>query len=102
MGVAQEIWQAFIAAHPEVTKGHLSLEKVNQKMAAFTQARNQRPQPDFEGLTPQGVLWLNGRIYTLRNEKCSYNSPYTVYQTVIKKGVENLSRKSAFLINQEG
>ncbi|GAB4043183.1 hypothetical protein [Spirosoma jeollabukense] len=53
MGVAQEIWQAFIAAHPEVTKGHLSLEEVNQKMTAFTQARNQQPQPDFEGLSPQ-------------------------------------------------
>ena len=53
MGVAQEIWQAFIAAHPEVTKGHLPLEEVNQKMAAFTQARNQQPQPDFEGLSPQ-------------------------------------------------
>ena len=53
MGVAQEIWQAFIAAHPEVAKGHLSLEEVNQKMTAFTQARNQQPQPDFEGLSPQ-------------------------------------------------
>ena len=53
MGVAQEIWQAFIAAHPEVTKGHLSMEKVNQKMAAFTQSRNQQPHPDFEGLSPE-------------------------------------------------
>lgn len=53
MGVAQEIWQAFIAAHPEVAKGHLPLEEINQKMAAFTQARNQQPQPDFEGLSPQ-------------------------------------------------
>lgn len=53
MGIAQEIWQAFITAHPEVTKGHLSLEEVNRRMNAFTQARNQQPHPDFEGLSPQ-------------------------------------------------
>ncbi|RAJ90832.1 hypothetical protein LX87_05461 [Larkinella arboricola] len=53
MGVAYEIWQAFLTAHPEVTQGHLSLEEVNQKMAAFMQARNQQPLPDFEGLSPQ-------------------------------------------------
>jgi hypothetical protein len=51
MGVAQEIWQAFISAHPEVAKGNLSLEEVNQKMAAFVQTRNQQPQADFEGLS---------------------------------------------------
>lgn len=58
MGVAQEIWQAFIAAHPEVAKGHLSMEEVNQKMAAFTQVRNQQPQPDFDGLSPQQMHGL--------------------------------------------
>ncbi|GAB2563245.1 hypothetical protein [Spirosoma areae] len=60
MGVAQDIWQAFLAAHPEVTKGKLSLEEVNRKMAAFTQARNQQPHPDFEGFSPQQMhLLLN-------------------------------------------
>lgn len=58
MGVAQEIWQAFIAAHPEAAEGHLSVEEVNQKMAAFTQARNQQPQLDFEGLSPQQMHLL--------------------------------------------
>ena len=58
MGVAQEIWQAFLSAHPEVAKGHLPLKEVNQKMAAFTQARNQQPQPDFEGLSPQQMHFL--------------------------------------------
>ena len=53
MGVAQQIWQDFISANPEVATGHLSLQEVNQKMAAFTQARNQQPLPDFEGLSPQ-------------------------------------------------
>lgn len=53
MGVADEIWQAFLTAHPEIAQGRLSLEQVNQKMAAFMQARNQQPHPDFEGLSPQ-------------------------------------------------
>ena len=58
MGVAQEIWQAFIRAHPEATNGQLSLEEVNQKMAAFTQARNQQPYPDFEGFSPEQMHTL--------------------------------------------
>jgi hypothetical protein len=53
MGVADEIWQAFLTAHPEVARGHLSVEEINQKVAAFMQARNQEPLPDFEGLSPQ-------------------------------------------------
>ena len=58
MGVAHEIWQAFITAHPEAAKGRLSLEEVNQKMATFIQARNQQPQLDFEGLSSQQVHML--------------------------------------------
>ncbi|WP_345271112.1 hypothetical protein [Nibrella viscosa] len=58
MGVAEEIWQAFITAHPEVTNGHLTLEEVNRKMAAFVQARNQRPLPDLDGLSPHQMHWL--------------------------------------------
>ena len=58
MGIAQEIWQAFITAHPEVIKGHLNLDEVNRKMDAFTQARNQQPHPDFEGLSPQHMHFL--------------------------------------------
>ena len=58
MGIAQEIWQAFITAHPEVTKGDLTLQEVNRKMDAFTQARNQQPHPDFDGLSPQQMHFL--------------------------------------------
>ncbi|RAJ90836.1 hypothetical protein LX87_05465 [Larkinella arboricola] len=58
MGVADEIWQAFITAHPEVAHGHWSLQEVNQKMAAFMQARNQQPLPDFEDLSPQQMHLL--------------------------------------------
>lgn len=58
MGVAQEIWQAFIAAHPQAAKGHMSGEEVNQKMAAFVQTRNQQPQADFEGLSAQQMHGL--------------------------------------------
>ncbi|QHV95627.1 hypothetical protein [Spirosoma endbachense] len=73
MGVAQDIWQAFLAAHPEVTKGQLSLEEVNRKMAAFTQARNQQPHPDFDGLSPQQMHsllsdpWGDGSLLRLQN-----------------------------------
>ena len=58
MGIAQEIWQAFITAHPEVTKGDLTLQGVNRKMDAFTQARNQQPHPDFDGLSPHQMHFL--------------------------------------------
>lgn len=61
MGIAQDVWQAFITAYPEVTKAHLSIEEVNRKMEAFTQARNQQPHPDFEGLSPQ-------QMHTLLND----------------------------------
>jgi hypothetical protein len=75
MGVAQEIWQAFIRAHPEVTSGQLSLEEVNRKMAAFTQARNQQPHPDFEGLSPEQMHtllhdpWGTGSVLHLRDDR---------------------------------
>lgn len=74
MGVAQEIWQAFITAHPEVIKGRLSLEEVNRKMAAFTQARNQQPNPDFEGLSPEQMHtllsdpWGGSSVVRLKDE----------------------------------
>ncbi len=74
MGVAQDIWQAFITAHPEVAKGRLSLEEVNRKMAAFTQARNQQPNPDFEGLSPEQMHtllsdpWGPGSLVRLQDE----------------------------------
>lgn len=74
MGLAQEIWQAFLAAHPEAAKGHLSMEEVNQKMASFVQMRNQQPQPDFEGLSPHQMHvllsdpWGNESLLDLQQE----------------------------------
>lgn len=74
MGVAQKIWQAFIQAHPEVTTRNLSLEEVNQKMAAFTQARNEQPHPDFDGLSPHQMHilltdpWAQDSVMALQNE----------------------------------
>jgi hypothetical protein len=75
MGVAQEIWQAFIRAHPEAANGQLPLEDVNRKMAAFTQARNQQPHPDFEGISPEQMHtllndpWGTGSVIQLRDNQ---------------------------------
>lgn len=68
MGVADEIWQAFLRAHPEAAQGRLTLEQMNQKMASFMQARNQQPLPDFEGLSPQ-------QMHTLLNDPWASSSP---------------------------
>ncbi|GAB2563556.1 hypothetical protein [Spirosoma areae] len=84
MGVAQEIWQAFITAHPEAAKGHLSLEEVNQKMAAFVQARNQQPQSDFDGLSPQ-------QMHILLSDPLGMGSPFCLQQEVTDSLLDQIS-----------
>ncbi len=58
MGSAEELWQAFLKAHPEAGSGKLSLAEINRKMSAFVNGLNQRPNPDFEGLSPNQMQLL--------------------------------------------
>jgi len=52
MATTQDIWQAFLLAHPEVIPGKTSFEEINQKMDAFRQTINQCPLSDFDNLSP--------------------------------------------------
>lgn len=58
MGQAEELWKAFLAQHPEVAAGKVSLDELNGKLAAFNQRRNQTPHADFEGLSPEQMHHL--------------------------------------------
>jgi hypothetical protein len=58
MATAQDIWQAFLLAHPEVIPGQTSVELINQKMDAFRQTFNQRPVADFGNLSPHQMHTL--------------------------------------------
>ncbi len=58
MGIADQIWQQFLATHPEAKSGKLTLEQINAKMQAFMLEQNRRPHLDFEGLSPEQMHGL--------------------------------------------
>ncbi len=74
MATAQDIWQAFLLAHPEINPGKTSLEEVNQKMDAFRQTYNQRPLADFDQLSPHQMHrllhdpWSQQSVVQLQDE----------------------------------
>ena len=53
MGVADQLWQQFLKAHPEVASGRMTLEQINALLEAFMWEQNRKPHPDFEGLSPE-------------------------------------------------
>lgn len=58
METAEELWQAFLKAHPEARSSKLPLAEINRKMAAFVKRLNERPNPDFEGLSPDQMHFV--------------------------------------------
>jgi hypothetical protein len=58
METAEQLWQAFLKAHPEALSGKLSLAEINRKMAAFVKRLNERPNPDFDGLSPSQMHFV--------------------------------------------
>lgn len=68
MATTQDIWQAFLLAHPEIIPGRTSFEVINQKMNAFRQTVNQRPLSDFDNLSPH-------QMHTLLHDPWSDQSP---------------------------
>lgn len=53
MGLADDIMQEFLAAHPDAARQHSTLEELNQKLNAFMQNRNRQPLAAFDGLSAE-------------------------------------------------
>ncbi|WP_256010199.1 hypothetical protein [Desertivirga xinjiangensis] len=60
MAGAKDILEEFFKAFPQAQTGELSLEELNELMAKFQHKLNDKPEPDFDGLSPtQMHLLLN-------------------------------------------
>jgi hypothetical protein len=68
METAEQLWQAFLKAHPEALSGELSLAEINRKMAAFVKRLNERPNPDFDGLSRARCI-LSCMIPSIRSRR---------------------------------
>lgn len=53
MGVANEIWESFIKANPQVKSGKLSMDEINTLMAKHMKQINASPLDDFDGISPE-------------------------------------------------
>lgn len=53
MGVANEIWESFIKAYPQVQSGKLSMDEINTLMAKHMKQVNAAPLDDFDGFSPE-------------------------------------------------
>lgn len=51
MGLADDLLASVLKAYPQVEKGNLSLEEINELIVEFQEKINNAPQDDFEGLS---------------------------------------------------
>jgi len=61
MGLANDLLASFLKAYPQVDKGNLSLEEINNSMAKFQEKINNEPKDDFDGLSS---IQISELLYT--------------------------------------
>ncbi|GAB3753036.1 hypothetical protein GCM10028817_18190 [Spirosoma pomorum] len=108
MAMAQDIWQAFLLAHPELIPGQTSFEEINLKMDAFRQTFNQRPLADFDNLSPHQMHtllhdpWSEQSLVRLQDELSDEMFDQIPFLVLTEMLLEELRTKSSIKLTPKG